>query len=83
MARRNAGAKAAEALHLTADDLKELGVIDEIIPEPTGGAHRAKEATVAAVGDVIAKHLKELLKMDRDKIRRDREEKFLKMTRLQ
>ena len=75
--------KAAEALHLTADDLKELGVIDEIIPEPTGGAHRAKEATVAAVGDVIARHLKELLKMDRDKIRRDREEKFLKMTRLQ
>lgn len=74
--------KAAEALHLTAADLKELGVIDEIIPEPAGGAHRAKEEAVAAVGDAIFKHLKDLLKMDREKVRQDREDKFLKMTRL-
>ena len=75
--------KAAEALHLTAADLKSLGIIDEIIVEPLGGAHRAKERTVAAVGDALFKHLKELMKTDRDKIRRDRSEKFLKMTRLQ
>lgn len=73
--------KAAEALHLTAADLKEQGIIDEIIPEPAGGAHRAKEEAVAAVGDAIFKHLKELLKMDREKVRQDREDKFLKMTR--
>ena len=75
--------KAAEALRLTADDLKEFGVIDDIIQEPAGGAHRSKEETIAAVGDMIHKHLSALLKMDRDKIYRDREEKFLKMTRFQ
>ena len=75
--------KAAEALHLTADDLKEYGVIDEIVKEPTGGAHRSKEETIAAVGDAINRHLSALLKMDRNKIYRDREEKFLKMTRFQ
>ena len=60
-----------------------MGIIDEIIPEPMGGSHRAKTVAIAAVGDAIARHLNELLKMDRDKIKRDREEKFLKMTRLQ
>ena len=75
--------KAAEALHLTAADLKNLGVIDEIVHEPLGGAHRAKEKTIAAVGDALFKHLKELMKTDRDKVRRDRAEKFLKMTRMQ
>ena len=74
--------KAAEALHLTAADLKELNVIDEIIPEPVGGAHRGREEAVAAVGDAIYKHLQELLRMDRDMVRQDRQEKFLKMTRM-
>ena len=73
--------KAAEALHLTAEDLKEYGIIDEIIQEPAGGAHRAKKETVEAVGNAIFRHLTEMMKMDRDKIRRDREEKFMKMTR--
>ena len=75
--------KAAEALHLTADDLKEYGVIDEIVNEPTGGAHRSKAKTITAVGEAIFRHLSELMKTDHDKIRRDREEKFLKMTRTQ
>lgn len=74
--------KAAEALHLTAADLKELNVIDEIIPEPVGGAHRGRDEAVAAVGDAIYKHLQELLRMDRDMVRQDRQEKFLKMTRM-
>lgn len=75
--------KAAEALHLTAEDLKKLDVIDEIIPEPAGGAHRAKQEAVAAVGDVIFKYLKDLMKMDREKVKLDRQEKFIKMTRLE
>lgn len=74
--------KAAEALHLTADDLKQMDVIDEIIPEPVGGAHRAPDEAVDAVGDVIYKHLQELVRMDRDQVRQDRQDKFLKMTRL-
>lgn len=74
--------KAAEALHLTAADLKELNVIDEIIPEPVGGAHRGRDEAVAAVGDAIYKHLQELMRMDRDTVRQDRQEKFLKMTRM-
>ncbi len=73
--------KAAEALHLTAEDLKELGVIDEIIPEPAGGAHRMREEAIASVGDAIFKQLQDLLRMDRDSIRQERQDKFLKMTR--
>ena len=73
--------KAAEALHLTAEDLKELDVIDEIIPEPAGGAHRAREEAVAAVGDALFKYLQELMRMDRDSVRQERQDKFLKMTR--
>ena len=72
--------KAAEALHLTAAELKNLGVIDEIIHEPLGGAHRSKEKTITAVGNALFKHLTELMKTDRDKVRRDRADKFLKMT---
>ena len=73
--------KAAEALHLTAEDLKELGVIDEIIPEPAGGAHRMREEAIASVGDAIFKQLQDLVRMDRDSIRQERQDKFLKMTR--
>lgn len=51
---------AAEALKVTASDLLALGVIDGIVPEPLGGAHRHPEAAVALVGDAIARHLEEL-----------------------
>ncbi|MBT6222287.1 MAG: acetyl-CoA carboxylase carboxyltransferase subunit alpha, partial [Rhodospirillaceae bacterium] len=53
---------AAEALKLTAQDMDELGIIDEIIAEPMGGAHRGTEKTISSVGDAIEKHLKELTK---------------------
>ena len=52
--------EAAEALKLTAQDLKKLGVIDAIIPEPTGGAQRERDETIRSVGDEIARLLGEL-----------------------
>ncbi len=57
------GAKAstaAEALKITASSLAELGIVDEIIDEPAGGAHSDPEATVTAVGEAIRRHLKRL-----------------------
>ncbi len=72
---------AAEALKLTAQDLKALNVIDEIIPEPDGGAHRDTVTTVERVGDCIYKHLQELLLLSRDSLKKLRNEKFLEMGR--
>lgn len=73
--------EATEALCLTAQDLRRLGVIDEIIPEPAGGAHRNKEEMITRTGDIIAKHLKELSAFSRDELKRKRTEKFMKMGR--
>jgi len=52
--------EAAEALKLTAKSLFELGIVDEIIPEPPGGAHRDPEATFSALKDVVLRHLKQI-----------------------
>jgi acetyl-CoA carboxylase carboxyl transferase subunit alpha len=52
---------AARELRLTAPDLADLGVADEVLPEPVGGAHRDHDAAARAVGDAIARHLAELL----------------------
>lgn len=73
--------EAAEALKLTAYDLKNLNVIDEIISEPEGGAHRDTMATIEKVGDCIYRHLKELLLLSRDELKKQRNEKFLEMGR--
>ena len=73
--------EATEALCLTAQDLRRLGIIDEIIPEPIGGAHRAKDEMIARTGEVIAKHLKELSVLTGDELKRKRSEKFMKMGR--
>ena len=70
---------AADAMKMTAQDLKKLEVIDEVIPEPMGGAHRAPEETMDSVGKVIAAALDELSKLDPDSLRRRRQEKFLAM----
>jgi acetyl-CoA carboxylase carboxyl transferase subunit alpha len=72
---------AAEALKLTAGDLKDLGVIDEIVPEPLGGAHRAKEETIERLGQSLETALERFDNMDGDQVRRDRREKFLQMGR--
>lgn len=73
--------EATEALRLTAQDLKHFGVIDEIIKEPLGGAHRDPKATIEEVGKVILKHLKELLPAGGSELQRMRTAKFLAMGR--
>ncbi|HEX7967903.1 MAG TPA: acetyl-CoA carboxylase carboxyltransferase subunit alpha [Stellaceae bacterium] len=70
---------AAEALKLTAQDLLKLGVIDVIVPEPLGGAHREREPAMAALGDAIETQLRPLLGMDAAGLRTQRREKFLAM----
>ena len=71
--------EAAEALRLTAQDLMKLGVIDRVIEEPNGGAHRAPEATIASVGRAIGAMLDDLSGQDRAQVLQDRRNKFLKM----
>ncbi|MGY8991268.1 MAG: acetyl-CoA carboxylase carboxyltransferase subunit alpha [Rhodospirillales bacterium] len=70
---------AAEALKLTAQDLEELGVIDSIVPEPMGGAHRRAEDVFKAVNTAIEKALVPLLAMDGDALKAARRAKFLEM----
>src|SRR5437868_12387364 len=69
--RDNANAQdAAEAMKVTASDLKKLEVIDEVIPEPMGGAHRAPEETIDLVGKVVSEALGELSQFDAETLRR-------------
>jgi len=78
--RSNANAQdAAEAMKVTAADLKRLEVIDEVIPEPMGGAHRAPDETIDTVGRTIAAALADLAPLDPDTLRRRRQDKFLAM----
>ena len=72
---------AATNMKITAQDMVRFGVIDTIIPEPTGGAHRDAAAAIAATGDAIAKALSELKGLDAAAIRKQRREKFLDMGR--
>ena len=72
-------ATAAEALKLTAQDLFRLGVIDRIVPEPIGGAHRQRAVAIAAMGDALDDALRPLLALDGPALRRQRREKFLAM----
>ncbi len=73
---------AAEALRLTAQDLKKLGLIDEIVAEPLGGAHRDPEAALAALGDAIAKALAPLTPLTPQALKQRRRDKFLGMGKL-
>ena len=72
--------QAATNLHLTAQDLLNLGIIDEIIPEPLGGAQRHQKEVINAVGECIQKHLDNLEKLSPEECRASRQNKFLKMT---
>jgi acetyl-CoA carboxylase carboxyl transferase subunit alpha len=77
-------AKAQEAatnMKITADDLMRFGVIDAIVPEPVGGAHRDPPAAIAATSEAIAKALGDLAGLDRETVRRQRREKFLAIGR--
>jgi acetyl-CoA carboxylase carboxyl transferase subunit alpha len=75
--------EAAEALKHTAADLKQLDLIDEIIPEPPGGAHADPAAAAAAVGEAIERHLGELLQMTPQERRERRYRKFRTMGRFE
>jgi len=72
---------AATSMKITAQDMARFGVIDTIVNEPTGGAHRDAEAAIAATGEAIAGALVSLGNLDRDEIRRHRRDKFLALGR--
>ena len=71
--------KAASALKITAPDLLELGIIDEILPEPPGGAHANHAAAAATLHERLGHHLEELRKYKPEKLVRRRREKFMRM----
>lgn len=74
--------EAAEAMRVTAQDLKSFGVIDTIVSEPVGGAHRDPAGAIANLGDAVEKALGELGGLGRDELKRGRAAKFLAMGRL-
>ena len=69
-------AEAAEALKLTARDMKERGIVDEVLPEPLGGAHNRPEAAVEAVGEALRRVLNGLSETDPDTLRTARYERY-------
>ncbi|HEY6807697.1 MAG TPA: acetyl-CoA carboxylase carboxyltransferase subunit alpha [Gemmatimonadales bacterium] len=69
--------RAADALKLTAQDQMDLGVIDEIIAEPVGGAHTDPDAASDALGEALKRHVRQLRKIKIDKLLKRREEKYL------
>jgi acetyl-CoA carboxylase carboxyl transferase subunit alpha len=73
--------EAANSMKITAQDMLRFGVIDQILSEPVGGAHRDPSAMIAATGDAIAQALAELKGMDGDAIRKQRRQKFLDIGR--
>jgi acetyl-CoA carboxylase carboxyl transferase subunit alpha len=78
--RSNANAQeAAEAMKVTAADLKKLDIIDDVIPEPMGGAHRNPDETIDLVGKVVSEALTQLGNLDADALRQHRQDKFLEM----
>jgi acetyl-CoA carboxylase carboxyl transferase subunit alpha len=72
---------AATNMKITAQDLLRLGVIDAIVPEPTGGAHRDPQGAITLAGDAIADALRDLGNMGPDQVREHRAEKFLSIGR--
>lgn len=70
---------AAEALKITAQDMLNFGIIDEIIPEPVGGAHRDIKVTMNVMGDIIEKRLNTLQSLGQNELLKLKEEKYLKI----
>ncbi|MBI4604652.1 MAG: acetyl-CoA carboxylase carboxyltransferase subunit alpha [Planctomycetes bacterium] len=71
--------RAAEILKLTAEDLLGFGVIDEIVPEPLGGAHRDPARAAASLKEALLRHLRELLPLSADELVRDRYERLRRL----
>lgn len=78
---REKAKEAAAALKVTADSLNDLGVIDRILKEPVGGAHRERDLIINQVGDAVIEELDDLSQLSSDELRRDRRQKFLDMGR--
>ena len=70
---------AAEALKITAQNMLKFGIIDEIIPEPVGGAHRDIKVTMNIMGDIIEKRLNTLQSLGQNELLKLKEEKYLKI----
>lgn len=68
---------AAESLKITAKDLKSLGIADEVITEPQGGAHNDREAVYHSFDETLEKHLQELSMMDKEQLMEDRFQKYM------
>ncbi len=73
--------EAATSMKITAQVLLRFGVIDQILKEPVGGAHRDSAAMIASTGEAIAQTLGELNQLDADAIRKQRRQKFLDIGR--
>ncbi|MEG8016517.1 acetyl-CoA carboxylase carboxyltransferase subunit alpha [Sphingomonas sp. LR55] len=74
--------EAAEAMRITAQDLKAFGVIDDIVSEPLGGAHRDRATAIESLGNALSSALADLAALAPADLRKDRQAKFLKMGRL-
>jgi acetyl-CoA carboxylase carboxyl transferase subunit alpha len=72
---------AATSMKITAEDMVRFGVIDQVVAEPPGGAHRDPATAIASTGEAIADALGELSGLDRETVRRQRREKFLAIGR--
>jgi acetyl-CoA carboxylase carboxyl transferase subunit alpha len=70
-------ADAAEAMRVTAADLKQLGVIERIVPEPPGGAHRSPDEAIRSLGDALSEELQRLSSKTGEELRAERRAKFL------
>jgi acetyl-CoA carboxylase carboxyl transferase subunit alpha len=75
----NRKTEAARAMRVTAREVHELGIVDEVIPEPLGGAHRAPEATGAAIKEALVRHLKEVGRLSKTRLLAARYDKFRAM----
>lgn len=71
--------QAAEAMKITANDLLRMEIIEDIVPEPKGGAHRNYEVTATAIKELLERHLADLTNMSCDELREDRYQKFRKI----
>jgi acetyl-CoA carboxylase carboxyl transferase subunit alpha len=76
---RRHAAEAAEALKLTADDLMRLGVVDEVVKEPEGGAHRDHDLAAAHLGSALRRNLERITSLDTDELLKRRYEKFRRL----
>ena len=71
--------QAADALKLTAQDMMKFKIIDEIIPEPVGGAHRDPFVAINKIGDALEKRLNKLLSLNPEELRKSKESKYLEI----